>query len=182
MDLTEMLPSKIMFELVIYSTQWQHVSLVQERAWCYLDIQPLFGMMVTRSCDATGCLLLGNYSYFKVIEDNQEKYVMGKSNLTLPLLNILLIFKSQIKNYYFSYRFSWQQSLCIVLINPTFTGLIYNKILLIMCFSWILQFCWITIKLYTMYQYSYRLFYGAKWELPPKCLSWQQFNNLTTKC
>ena len=50
--------------------------------------------MMTESCDATGCLLLGNYSYFKVIEDNQEKYVMGKSNLTLPLLNILLIFKS----------------------------------------------------------------------------------------
>ena len=94
MDLTEMLPCEIMFELVIYSTQWQHVSLVQESAWCYLDIQPLFGMMVTKSCDATGCLLLENYSYFKIIEDNQEKYVMGKLNLTLPLLNILLIFKS----------------------------------------------------------------------------------------
>ena len=51
-------------------------------------------MMMTKSCDATGCLLLENYSYFKIIEDTQEKYVMGKLNLTLPLLNILLIFKS----------------------------------------------------------------------------------------
>ena len=50
-------------------------------------------MMLTKSCDATGCLLLENYSYFKIIEDNQEKYVMGKLNLTLPL-KILLIFKS----------------------------------------------------------------------------------------
>ena len=73
MDLTEMLPCEIMFELVIYSTQWQHVSLVQESAWCYLDIQPLFGMMMIKSCDATGCLLLENYSYSKIIEDNQEK-------------------------------------------------------------------------------------------------------------
>ena len=54
MDLTERLPSLIMFELVIYSTQWQHVSLVQGRAWCYLDIQPLFGMVMTKSCDAPG--------------------------------------------------------------------------------------------------------------------------------
>ena len=54
---TEMLPSKIMSELVIYSTQWQVSLLVQERAWCYLDIQPLFGMMMTKSCDANGCLL-----------------------------------------------------------------------------------------------------------------------------
>ena len=30
-------------------------------------------------------------SYFKVIEDNQEQYVMGKSNLTLSLLNILFV-------------------------------------------------------------------------------------------
>ena len=88
-----------MFELVIYSTQWQHVSLVQERAWCYLDIQPLFGMMMTKSCDATGCLLLGNYSYFKIIEDNQEKYVMGKLNLTpqqfvdFPIINKKWLFQ-----------------------------------------------------------------------------------------
>ena len=46
MDLTEILPSKIMFELE-------------------------------------------EISHFKVIEDNQEQYVTGKSNLTLLLLNIL---------------------------------------------------------------------------------------------